>query len=98
MNLSGKINALAKRLKKLQPDADAVPVAVGVWYCTAEGEIIEGSGKTMLAPKNRQHALGMTLVRRPAASKFDAYAEFEAEIKKCNEYQARLNEKHTQSI
>ena len=98
MNLSGKINALAKRLNSMQPDPDAVPVAVGIWFCDENGVVIEGSGKTIMVSERLKNKYGMMLVRRPAASRFDAYAEFEAEIKKCNEYQKKLNEQHTQSI
>ena len=98
MSLNGRINALAKRLKELQPAADAVPVAVGIWFCDENGVVIEGSGKTIMIPEWLKNKYGMMLVRRPAASRFDAYAEFEAEVKKCGEYQAKLNEQHTQSI
>jgi hypothetical protein len=81
-------------MQELQPDPHSVRVAVGVWHCTAEGEIIKGSGKTMLASERGKNAFGTLLIQRPAASK----TEFSELVKKCNEYQAKLNEQHTQSI
>ena len=97
MSLNSKINELTKRLNSMRPEPGQIAVRVGVWFCDENGVVIENSGKTMLVPKRLKNKYGMMLVRRPAASRLDAYAEFEAEVKKCNEYQKKLNEKQNQT-
>jgi len=89
MRLLGRLNAIENKVAAIKAEFDdTVEIAVGVWHCDGNGQIIEGSGPTQRVPIERSSSYGIFLTPEPCQDtrEFEArYSEMVESQKLCEQ-------------